>query len=75
MKNKIIYNHPTIGYITFNDLINDIETIANEYKNLEEIVIDILKLNNYDEEIISSLFTIDIYNDLKNIAHILKDKL
>lgn len=53
MKNKIIDYHPIKGYITFNDLINDIEIISKDYKLLEEIIINILEYQKIDSEIIS----------------------
>lgn len=75
MKDKIIDYHPIKGYITFKDLINDIELIAQDYKELEEIVIDILKYNKYDKETIASLFSNNISNRLDNISYVLKDRL
>lgn len=75
MKDKIIDYHPTKGYITFNDLINDLEIILSDYKLLEEIIINILEFNKYDNEIISSIFTSNITNRLENIIDILKDRL
>lgn len=75
MKDKIIDYHPIKGYITFMDLINDIEIIADDYKHLEKIVIDILKYNKYDDEIISSLLNDNIHNRLENIAYVLRDRL
>lgn len=75
MKNKIIDYHPIKGYITFNDLINDIEIISKDYKILEEIIINILEYQKIDSEIISDIFNNDIYNRLENIIYILKDRL
>ena len=66
MKNKIIDYHPIKGYITFNDLINDIEIISKDYKLLEEIIINILEYQKIDSEIISDIFNNDIYNRLEN---------
>lgn len=75
MKNKIIDYHPIKGYITFNDLINDIEIISKDYKLLEEIIINILEYQKIDSEIISDIFNNDIYNRLENIIYILKNRL
>lgn len=75
MKNKIIDYHPIKGYITFNDLINDIETISNDYKLLEEILINILKYHKYNSKIISSIFNNNIHNRLENIIYVLKDRV
>lgn len=75
MKDKIIDYHPIKGYITFNDLINDIESISKDYKLLEEIIINILEYQKIVPEIISDIFNNDIYNRLENIIYILKDRL
>ena len=75
MKNKIIDYHPIKGYITFNDLINDIETISNDYKLLEEILINILEYHKYNSEIISTIFNNNIHDRLENIIYVLKDRL
>ena len=75
MKNKVIDYHPIKGYITFNDLINDIEIISKDYKLLEEIIINILEYQKIDSEIISDIFNNDIYNRLENIIYILKNRL
>lgn len=75
MKDKIIDYHPTKGYITFNDLINDIDLILQDYQKLEDIVINILEANNYNSEIIATLFSDNIANRLNNIVYVLKDRL
>lgn len=75
MKNKVIDYHPIKGYITFNDLINDIETISNDYKLLEEILINILEYHKYNSEIISTIFNNNIHDRLENIIYVLKDRL
>lgn len=75
MKNKIIDYHPIKGYITFNDLINDIEIISKDYKLLEDTLINILEYQKYDSELISNIFNNDIYNRLENIIYVLKDRL
>ena len=75
MKDKIIDYHPTKGYITFNDLINDLEIILSDYKLLEEIIINILENNHFDNKTIASIFTSNIENRLENIIYVLKDRL
>lgn len=75
MKDKIIDYHPTKGYITFNDLITDIDLILQDYTKLEDIIINILEINNYDSETIASLFNDNIANRLDNIIYVLKDRL
>lgn len=75
MKDKIIDYDPMRGYITFQDLINDIELITQDYNNLEDIIINILKENKYDDEIIASIFRDNISTRLNNISYVLKDRL
>ncbi len=75
MKDKIIDYHPIKGYITFNDLINDLELISQDYKTLENIVIILLENNHFDNETISSLFTDNIANRLDNLIYVLQDRL
>ena len=75
MKDKNIDYHPTKGFITFNDLITDLKIILENYKSLEEILIDILKNFQFDDEIIASLFTCDIESSLENIIYVLQDRL
>ncbi len=75
MKDKIIYYHAIKGFITFNDLITDLKIILENYKSLEEILIDILKNFQFDDEMIASLFTCDIKSSLENIIYVLQDRL
>jgi len=75
MKDKIIDYHPIKGYITFRDLINDLELILEDYKILEGIVIILLENSNFDNETIASLFANDIASRLNNLVYILKDRL
>ena len=75
MKNKVIDYHPIKGYITFNDLINDIEIISNDYNLLEAILINILEFHNYDSQLVANIFSNNIHDRLKNIIYILKDRL
>ncbi len=75
MKDKIIDYDPIRGYITFNDLINDLELILLDYKTLENIVIILLENNHFDNETIASLFADNISSRLDNLISVLKDRL
>ena len=75
MKNKILDFHPILGAITYNDLINDLSSLLEDYNTLEEIIQDILKNNNYDDEIISSLLNYNISNRLECLLFVLKSLL
>ncbi len=75
MKDKIIDYNPIKGFITFNDLINDLKLILQDYKDLEKIIIDILEINNYDSEIIAYLFKNNIDTRLDSLINILQNRL
>ena len=75
MKDKILDIHPIIGVITYKDLIDDLCILLNDYKELEDILISILKYQNYDNETISTLFNYDIDNRLDWIIYVLKGLL
>ena len=75
MKDKIIDYHPIKVYITFKDLITDLEIILDDYKILEEIIINILEAHKFDDETIASIFTSDIKNRLENLVFVLRDRL
>ena len=75
MKDKILDIHPIIGGITYKDLIDDLCILLNDYKELEDILINILKYQNWDNETISTLFNYDIDNRLDWIIHVLKGLL
>lgn len=75
MKDKILDIHPIIGIITYKDLINDLIILLNDYKDFEDIIINILQHQNYDDETISTLFKNDIKNRLEWIVYVLKQLL
>ena len=72
MKNKYIDYNPVKGFITFNDLIGDLKEILHNYKDLEDIVINILKNLQVDNETITSLFVCNIANNLEDIINVLQ---
>ena len=75
MENKILDFHPILGAITYNDLINDLSSLLEDYNTLEETIQDILKNNNYDDENISSLLNYNISNRLEWLLFVLKSLL
>jgi len=75
VKDKILDIHPIIGVITYKDLIDDLCILLNDYKELENILINILRYQNWDNETISTLFNYDIDNRLDWIIHVLKGLL
>ena len=75
MKDKIIDYDPIKGFITFKDLINDLELILEDYQQLEDVVSNLLNINNYTEEIIASLLKDNIAERLDYLIYVLKDRL
>ena len=75
MKDKIIDYDPIKGYITFNDLLNDLELILQDYKELENIIIILLENSHFDNETIASLFKDNISCRLNNLIYVLQDRL
>ncbi len=75
MKNKIVDYHPILGSITYEDLINDLSILLEDYNKLEEIMLNIMEYNNYDAETISSLFNDNISSRLEWIIFVLKGLL
>lgn len=75
MEDKIIDYHPIKGFITFNDLINDLKIILQDYNTLKDIIICILENFQFDDEAISHLLTYDIASSLTNIIDVLQDML
>ena len=73
MDNKVVDYHPIRGYITFSDLINDLEKIKNDYCILEEIIRNILTINKYNNKTIESLFKNNIDKSLEYIISIMRN--
>lgn len=72
-KNTILYTHPVVGNITFNDVINDLKIIIDDLSLFEEVVFNILQnLSCLSDEDISSLYNYSAINRLKNIVYLLQ---
>lgn len=55
-KNRILFTHPIVGDITFNDLIQDLNLMITDLSFFQSIITDILQnLSNLSNEDISSL--------------------
>ena len=55
-KNHILFTHPIVGDITFNDLIQDLNLIITDLSFFQSIIYDILQnLSDLSNEDISSL--------------------
>ena len=56
IKDAIIYNHPILGDITIDYLLNELQKCLKRQIKFENDIYYILKHFNYDDEIIASLF-------------------
>lgn len=71
-KNFIIYNHPIIGDITLNDIIEQLDFIIEYTRKFENITLDLLKNLNVDENTIISLYPLLTSSELEEIVDDLK---
>lgn len=74
MKDKLLTEHPTLGIITFEDVIRDLEAMLEDNEQFEDIVYGLLELNMSKEDL-NSLFNYSVTDRLKWILDILKDIL
>lgn len=72
MKDKILISHPTLGFITFEDLINDLESMLEDTTFFEDIITNILDYTEMTNEDITTIFNYSIIERLKWIIDILK---
>ena len=72
MNKDILFNHPILGDISFKDIINDLETMLQDTSLFEELVFQLLRQSELNDEEISSLFNYSIINRLEWIIYILK---
>lgn len=75
MKNKIIGIHPLVGKITYQDIIDDINLIIQDYNYLEMFISRIIDLDEDDNELVDIILNNDICNRLENISYVLKTLL
>ena len=72
MNNKILFNHPILGNITFADVINDLRIIIDDTQNFEDIIISILREKQITDEDIATIFTYSVLNRLEWILFLLE---
>lgn len=72
MNNKILFNHPILGNITFADVINDLKIIIDDTQNFEDIIISILREKQITDEDIATIFTYSVLNRLEWILFLLE---
>lgn len=72
-KNHILYTHPVVGDITFEDLIQDLNLIITDLEFFQSIITDMLQeLSNLSNEDISSLLNYIPIDKLNWILYLLK---
>lgn len=75
MNNKILFNHPILGDITFADVINDLKLIIDDNKNFEDIIFSILRENQMTDEDIATIFNYSVLNRLEWILFLLENNI
>lgn len=75
MNNKILFNHPILGNITFADVINDLKIIINDTQNFEDIIISILREKQMTDEDIATIFTYSVISRLEWILFLLESNI
>jgi len=75
MNNKILFNHPILGYITFADVINDLRIIIDDTQNFEDIIISILREKQITDEDIATIFTYNVISRLEWILFLLESNI
>ena len=72
-KNHVLYTHPIVGDITFQDLIQDLNLIITDLEFFQSTIIDMLReLSNLSNEDISSLLNYIPIDKLNWILDLLK---
>lgn len=75
LKNIVIYQDSLFGTYTISDLINYIKDINKEYKNMEQIILNILEATKLSDKDISSIFTPNIEQQLNFVIDVLEENI
>lgn len=75
IKDLIIWDDPILGEISLDFIITGLQELLNEQTKFEDIVYNLLENSNYDNETISSLFTLSKIDSIKTYLKIIKDEL
>lgn len=75
MNNKILFNHPILGNITFTDVINDLKLIIDDTQNFEDIIFSILRKTQMTDEDIATIFNYSVLSRLKWILFLLESNI
>ena len=75
IKDLIIWNDPILGEISLDFIITGLQELLNEQTKFEDIVYHLLKNSNFDDETISSLFTLSKIDLINTYLKMIKDEL
>ena len=75
IKDLIIWNDPILGEISLDFIITGLQELLNEQTKFEDIVYHLLENANYDNETISSLFTLSKIDLINTYLKMIKDEL
>ena len=75
IKDLIIWNDPIIGEISLDFIINALKNCIKSQSKFEDIIYNILKNNNYDDETLASLFNLSEVNTINMYLKMITDEL
>lgn len=75
IKDLIIWNDPIFGKINLDFIINGLQESLKDQFKFEEVIYQILKNLNYDDETISSLFSLSKTETIDMYLKMIKDEL
>lgn len=75
IKDLIVWNDPILGEISLDFIITGLQQLLNEQKEFEDTVYHILKNSNYNDETISSLFSLSKIDLITTYLKMIKDEL
>ena len=75
IKDLIIWNDPILGEISLDFIITGLQELLDEQTKFEDIIYHLLENANYDDETISSLFTLSKIDLIRTYLKMIKDEL
>lgn len=75
IKDLIIWNDPIIGEINLDFIISSLKESVKKQKDFEDVIYNILKNTNYDNENLASLFNLSQTDLFEFYLKMIKDEL